>query len=144
MPTPITPLRSDLRLPQDLVDELLSGIQPLLGRVVHVELAPGLRQHLVREVRDRHPEVGVAEVDADGEAGGRVEGEEHGGPPAGLPVRHARGLGLLGEQPGLDQVGDDARHRRAGKPGEPGDLRPAGGATTTERVDDAAAIELTQ
>jgi hypothetical protein len=86
----------------------------------------------------------MAEIDTDGEASGRVQGEENRWSSAGLAMCNAGRLRLLGKQARLDQVGDDARHRRTGEPGGPGDLRTTGGASSAERVDDAAAIELTQ
>ena len=115
IPTPMTPSRSTVRLLEDLVDQLRRRVEPLLRRVVDVELAPGLRQHLVGEIGDRHPKVGVAEVDADGEARGRIEGEQHGRPAAGLAVGDAGRLGCSVSRPGLDQVGDDARAPSSGR-----------------------------
>ena len=89
IPTPITRDRLDVRLGEHLLDELGGRVEALLGRVVDVHLAPGLGEHGVGEVRDGDPQVAVAEVDAEHEAGRLVERDHH-RRPAG--VRLAVGL----------------------------------------------------
>ena len=108
--------------------------------MIDVKLAPRLRQHLVGEIGYRHPEMRVAEVDADGQARRRVERKQHGRPSAGLPMSDAERVALLGEESGVDQVGDDARDRRAGEPGGTRYLRPARAASVTQCVNDATAV----
>ena len=104
--------------------------------MIDVHLAPGLRQHRAGEVRHGDAQMPVAEVDPEREAGGAVQRDHH---------RRAAGVGLarvgavlaLGCQPGLEQVSDDGRDRRAGEAGEPGELGATRGAALAERVDES-------
>ncbi len=89
-PHPDHPLAVDFGLLEHLVDQLRRGVEPLLRRVVDVELAPGLREHLVGEIRHRHPEVGVAEVDA--RRRGRRTDSGRAAPAAFPQPRHERRL----------------------------------------------------
>jgi hypothetical protein len=67
------PLAIDARLLQDPVDQFRRRIESLVGRVVDIQLVPGLRQHLVRQVGDGDAQMGVTEIDPEGESGGWVE-----------------------------------------------------------------------
>jgi hypothetical protein len=99
----------DLRLGEDVVDERGGGVKAFVRGVIDVELAPGLRENGVGQVRDGDPQVAVAEVDSDGEARLAVERDHHRRTPrVGLTVD--AGLPLAREVR-FDQVGNDRRHR---------------------------------
>jgi hypothetical protein len=110
--------------------------------VVDVELAPGLRQHRVREVRNGDRQVTVPEVDPERESGRALEPDHH---RRSSGVSLAVGLALaLGREVALDQVGDDRRDRRTREAGDPGQLGPARHSLLAQRVDDKFAVALSQ
>ena len=99
-------------------------------------------QHLVREVGDGDPQMGVPEVDTECDASRLLEREEHRRAPTLLAVGDAGRVHLLGDEAGLQEIRDDARHRRAGKTGGPGNLGAARGAAAAEGIDDTAAVQF--
>ena len=132
----------DLGLLEHLVDEAGGGVKPLGRRAVDVELAPGLGEDGVGEVGDGDPQVAVAEVDRQGEAGGAVESDHHPGAPG---VHLAVGQAVaLDREAGLDQVADDRRDRRAREVGRPGELGAAREAAFAQRFDHAPAVAFPQ
>ena len=61
-------------------DQLLRPVEALRGGGVHIDRLGLLGQHLVGQVADRDPQVGMAEVDADDDA--RVAAERDAARPA--------------------------------------------------------------
>jgi hypothetical protein len=108
--------------------------------VVDVQLSPRLGEDVMREVRDRDPEMGVTEVDPDGKPSRRIQREKHRRPSPGLPMRHAGRIPMLAEQPGLDQIGDDARDGGTRETGGARQLGPAGLPPVAKGSDHAAAV----
>ena len=109
--------------------------------MIDVELAPGLGEHRVREIGDGDTQVAVAEIDADCDAGGIVERNEHRrAPGARLTVR---GLTIaLGDETGLDQVADDRRDRRSREVGDARQLCPARVPALAQGINYALAVAL--
>ena len=62
------------------VDQLFRPVEALRRGGVHVDRLGLLGEHLVGEVADRHPQMGVAEVDPDDDA--RVAAERDAAGPA--------------------------------------------------------------
>ena len=92
------------------------------------------------EVGQRDTDIVVVEVDADGDAGGRVEPEEHRRAAApGLPL--AAGVVLDDEALRLE-LGDEAAHRRPREAGQPRQVAAAREAVPAQRVDDENAVAL--
>ena len=100
---------------QHALDELGRLLDARVGVVVVRHLAPLLGEQLVGEVGERDGQVALAEVDADREAGARIERDQRGraaaaggGGPVGVAVDdHALGL----------EAGDDRRDGRARQAG---------------------------
>ena len=103
--------RVDAGLGQQLHDQIGGGVEPLLGGVVGVERHGPLGEDPRGEVGDRHPQVAVAEVDADRCSRRRVEREEDRRAAALRAVSHAV-FGALDDQPIGLQVGDQTGDRR--------------------------------
>ena len=124
-------------------DEVGRRVEPFLGRVVGVERHRPLGEDARAEVRDRDAQVAVAEVDADGGAGRRVEREQDRRPAALGPVRLAELRALDHEAVGL-QVGDQARDGRRDRAGPAGDLGARDQPLVAERVDHAQPVQAAQ
>jgi hypothetical protein len=86
--------------------------------------------------------VAVAEVDADGDPGRRVQAEHDRRAPR-RPGRAAL-LAVLDDEPLRLQLGDDARHRRARQAGRSGEVAAARAPPPPQGVDDAQPVELAQ
>ena len=133
----------DARFGEQLDHEVGRRVEPFLGGVVGVERHRPLGQDARAEVRDRDAQVAVAEVDADGGAGRRVEREKDRRPAALGPVRLAELRALDHEAVGL-QVGDEARDGRAAEPGPAGDLGARDQPLVAERVDHTQPVQAAQ
>ena len=101
---------------EEAADQQFGAVETLLGGGVHVERLGLLGEDLVGEVADGDAQVGVAEVDADDDAGVPAQRDAAGAPAAGRGGGHLDGAALL-QLP--DDVGDGGR----GEAGGPGDLR---------------------
>ena len=125
---------------EHLVDELRRGGQPVVGRVVDVQLPPGLGEDGVGEVGDGDAQVAVAEVDPDREPGRGVERDHH---RRSAGVRLAARLAVaLARQPGVEQVGDDRRDGRAREARDPGKLGATGDSALSQGVDHTFPVAL--
>ena len=100
-------LAGDARVGQRLDHELGGHLEAFLRVVVGIQRAGALGEDRAGEVGDRDAQVAVAEVDADGRAGARVEREQDRRAAALRAVRGA-GLRALDHEPVGLQVGDEA------------------------------------
>jgi len=114
----------------------------LRRRVVDVDLAAILAEHGRRQIAERDPDLVVVEVDADRDAGGGVEPEQHRRAP-----RSALAVGaelLLDDKALVAQTGDKAADGRSREPGQAGQVAAACEPPAAKGVDDQHAVALAQ
>ena len=143
IPAPITVSRATPASASVSTTSSAAISRPFLGVVIGVQRAGALGQDRARQVRYRDPHVAVAEVDADGRAGARVEREQDRRAAALRAVRQA-GLRPLDHQPVGLQVGDEAGDGGAAETGAAGDLGARDLALLAQRTDHAQAIEAAE
>jgi len=113
--------------------------------VIHVEAAVTLGEYARGQVGDRDSQMRVAEVDPDRGAGSRLQGQQDAWAPApgarAAPI--ALGLGF-GDHARSVQLRHQRRHGGPRKAREPGDVRAARRALTTEDVDHLRPVALAE
>ena len=117
---------------QQAVQNVRDSPDRLVGPVVHVEPVIVLGQHPVSEVSDDHPQVTTADVDADGQPGGRLEHDPGGRSPGDGPVGRAG----VGNQPAATKAGEQPADRRTGQPDDRPQLGPGQRALGAQHVQD--------
>ena len=111
-----------------------------LGPVrVDVDQGVLLGVHGTEPVGNGDPDVTVPDVDPGHAAGRRAEPDLYRRSPAAALVRAGPVVGL-GDLTGADQLGHQARHRRAGQPAGPDQVGPAHRSLAGEQADDGALV----
>ena len=113
-PIPRTSARVAPAVGEQPVHEVFGGGQPVGRGRADVEGHGLFGDHVACEVADRDAQVGVAEVDSDGQPGAGREGHRA-GPPSSV------GRGRDDEQPAGGEFADDVGDGRAGEAGAAGD-----------------------
>ncbi len=126
------------------VDELARAVERARALTVDVERDDLLGEDRVREVRDRHADVTVAEVKADRRTGRAVQSEQDGRAAAAGAGCLAGRILALDHEPRLHELTDQARDGGAAQPGQTGEVRPARETAPAQSVDDALAVVVPQ
>jgi hypothetical protein len=100
-----------------------------------------LGEDRVAQVGDGHRDVAVTEIDAHHGPGASVESDQNWG-PADLADLGRRLGGALGHETGALEVGDEARHRAAGKARYAGNFRSGSDTALAQRLDHETPIGI--